>query len=76
VESGDETLAVTGDLLVHAIQLVAPRTGYALEADQGSAARERVRMYDRLAEVGGVLATAHLSDPWIDAVRLGGSARS
>lgn len=65
LESGDETVAVTGDLLVHAIQLAVPTIGYAIEADQEQAAQARIAMFRRLSETGGTLATAHLSEPWL-----------
>lgn len=74
--SSGETLAVAGDLLVHALQLAVPAIAYALEADPALAAQQRIRMFDRLAEVDGVLATAHLSQPWVGLVRPGAPERS
>lgn len=64
LESAGETLAVTGDLLVHAIQLADPRQPYAFESDPDLARESRVRLLDELAMAGGVLATAHLTDPF------------
>lgn len=62
LESGGETLAVTGDLLVHAIQLVDPRLPYAIESDPDLARESRIRLLDELARTNGVLATAHLTE--------------
>jgi glyoxylase-like metal-dependent hydrolase (beta-lactamase superfamily II) len=62
VESGDETLAVTGDLLVHALQLADPGQPYAYEADPDQARESRLRLLGELARVGGAIATAHLTD--------------
>ena len=62
VESGDETVAVTGDLLVHALQLADPGQPYAFEADPDAARESRLRLLGELARVGGAIATAHLTD--------------
>lgn len=37
----DRRMVITGDVLVHAVQLVNPEVGYALEADQAVAAETR-----------------------------------
>lgn len=68
VEAGDELVAVAGDLLVHAVQLVDPELRYALEADPGTARASRVAVLAELAGRGGVLATAHLSEPFLTAL--------
>lgn len=62
VESGDSSLLVTGDLLVHAIQLVDPELEYRYEADAAQARDSRVR----LLRERPVLATAHLGQPYVD----------
>ena len=63
VDSGDERVLITGDLLVHAIQLVAPELAYKHEADPDLARRSRVAM---LRELGhGTLATPHLSEAFV-----------
>jgi len=62
VESGDERLAVIGDLLVHALQLVDPDQPYAFEVDPDEARESRLRLLGELARVGGAIATAHLTD--------------
>lgn len=63
LESGGETLVLTGDLLVHAIQLIEPSLGYSHESDQAMAAQSRREIFRRVGD--GVLATAHLSEPWV-----------
>ncbi len=59
VTRGDERVLITGDLLVHALQLIHPGIGYAHETDPDLARASRLRQLDRLT--GGVLASAHLS---------------
>ncbi|MFF6776560.1 MBL fold metallo-hydrolase [Streptomyces sp. NPDC012637] len=65
VGAGRELVAVTGDLLVHAIQLLHPELAYAHEMDPGqaTAARERV-LGNRTADTL-YLATPHLTEPFI-----------
>lgn len=60
VRSGEETLLVAGDLLVHALQLVDPTVRYRLETDP-DAARASRRRYLATATT---IATAHLTDPF------------
>jgi glyoxylase-like metal-dependent hydrolase (beta-lactamase superfamily II) len=56
----------TGDLLVHAVQLVDPRLSYAYEDDPDMARASRVALLRDLAERGdAVLATAHLSEAFV-----------
>ncbi|MFF7445688.1 MULTISPECIES: MBL fold metallo-hydrolase [unclassified Streptomyces] len=65
VASGRELIAVTGDLLVHAIQLLHPELAYAHEMnpEQARASRERV-LHRRPADTLH-LATPHLTEPFI-----------
>jgi RNA polymerase-interacting CarD/CdnL/TRCF family regulator len=65
VASGRELVAVTGDLLVHAIQLLHPELAYAHEMDpeQARASREQV-LHSRAASTL-YLATPHLTEPFI-----------
>jgi glyoxylase-like metal-dependent hydrolase (beta-lactamase superfamily II) len=66
VDSGDERLLITGDLLVHAVQLVDWTVPYALEVDATLARTTRVNLLAALAEGGGaVLATPHLGEPFV-----------
>lgn len=61
VEQGRQTVAVTGDLLVHAVQLVDPDVAYFLETDPTLAAQSRREL---LATVT-TIATSHLTSPFI-----------
>jgi glyoxylase-like metal-dependent hydrolase (beta-lactamase superfamily II) len=61
VTHGDERVLITGDLLVHALQLVHPDVGYTHESDQDLARESRLRQF----RAGGVLATAHLSQAFV-----------
>jgi len=70
IENRARQVIVTGDVLVHAVQLVDPEVSYRFEADAELARQTRRRL---LAEARGrrtVLATAHLTRPWVE---LGGS---
>lgn len=63
--SGREAVAITGDLLVHAIQLLHPELAYAHEMDpeQARASREQV-LHSRAAD-SLYLATPHLTEPFM-----------
>ncbi|MPZ28939.1 MAG: MBL fold metallo-hydrolase [Micromonosporaceae bacterium] len=65
VDTGDELVAVAGDLLVHAVQLVDPELRYALEVDPDAARTSRAALLAELVSRGGLLATAHLSEPFL-----------
>jgi glyoxylase-like metal-dependent hydrolase (beta-lactamase superfamily II) len=60
--SGDEPVLFTGDLLVHAVQLVDPSLAYGFDDDADLARGSRER---RLGGHEGVLATAHLTEPFL-----------
>ncbi|MGW0434429.1 MBL fold metallo-hydrolase [Micromonospora sp. NPDC003197] len=65
VEHGRRQIAITGDVLVHAVQLVNPDVGYRFEDDPDVARRSRRAL---LAEAGRhrtLLATAHLTQPFV-----------
>jgi glyoxylase-like metal-dependent hydrolase (beta-lactamase superfamily II) len=64
IDDGGKVVAVTGDLLVHAVQLVDPTAPYAIESDQAAARDSRVRLLDSLAAIGATIATAHLTEPF------------
>ncbi|MFD3531228.1 MBL fold metallo-hydrolase [Streptomyces sp. NPDC058664] len=67
VERSDgRDVLVTGDLLVHAVQLVAPAVAYAHERDPGTARASREELLARAADSGAVLATAHLTRPFVE----------
>jgi glyoxylase-like metal-dependent hydrolase (beta-lactamase superfamily II) len=65
LEIGDDTVLVTGDLLVHAVQLIDPDLPYALEVDPEAARRSRTALLEDLAGRGGLLATSHLGEPFL-----------
>jgi glyoxylase-like metal-dependent hydrolase (beta-lactamase superfamily II) len=62
VEGGGAQVVVTGDVLVHAVQLVSPSVAYVYEEDPALARKTRERLLDR---VTGELATSHLTEPFI-----------
>jgi len=64
LSTGDSPLAITGDVIVHALQLVDPAVGFRYEMDQAEAARTRQRLLDEM--VGGAVATAHLTEAFVD----------
>ena len=65
VDSGDDRLLVTGDLLVHAVQLVDPDLAYAHEVDPPTARTTRTTLLRDLAARGATtLATPHLGTPF------------
>lgn len=57
----DDQLAITGDLLVHALQLVEPDLPYAHEMDPDKARESRAALLRRDL----ILATPHLSEPFV-----------
>ncbi|MFH9726351.1 MBL fold metallo-hydrolase [Streptomyces sp. NPDC017254] len=57
---------VTGDLLVHAVQLAAPGVACAHELDPVAARTSREEPLARAAESGAVPATAHLTRPFVE----------
>jgi glyoxylase-like metal-dependent hydrolase (beta-lactamase superfamily II) len=65
VDGGDDLVLVTGDLILHAIQLVDPDLTYAFDSDPATARRSRRERLAELAERGGLLATSHLSGPFL-----------
>ncbi|GIG66447.1 hypothetical protein Pen01_27420 [Phytomonospora endophytica] len=67
VRDGDDLVAVTGDLLVHPVQLLYPELAYAHEADTAIARDSRTRLLRELGERGGIVATPHLGEPFVNA---------
>ncbi|MFC7548908.1 MBL fold metallo-hydrolase [Plantactinospora sp. GCM10030261] len=64
VDGGRARVIVTGDVLVHAVQLVNPEVGYAFEADPEAARRTRRWLLRESRGRRTALATAHLNHPW------------
>lgn len=67
VESHDARLMVTGDVLVHAVQLVDPAVDYVYEDDRELARRTRAAMLADAARGDTWLATMHLGEPFLPA---------
>jgi glyoxylase-like metal-dependent hydrolase (beta-lactamase superfamily II) len=67
LDTGTERVLVTGDLLVHAVQLIEPTLPYAHEMDPAAAAASRTALLRDLAARPGsfTLATAHLGEAFI-----------
>ncbi|MFE0797092.1 MULTISPECIES: MBL fold metallo-hydrolase [Streptomyces] len=66
VADGHELVLVTGDLLVHALQLLHPELAYALECDPEAARHSRERMLRRTSATTTFhLATPHLTEPFL-----------
>ncbi len=65
VDGGGDRLLLTGDVLVHAVQLASPAVRYAFEADPAAARRSREQLLDEARRTGAVLGTAHLNRPFV-----------
>lgn len=61
VEGGRHSIMITGDVLVHAVQLAAPDVAYRLEDDQDTARRTRHTLLAEARTHHHLLATAHLN---------------
>jgi glyoxylase-like metal-dependent hydrolase (beta-lactamase superfamily II) len=68
LETAGDNLLLTGDLLVHTVQLVAPDLPYGHEMDADAARASREALLRDLAGRPGraTLATAHLGEPFTD----------
>lgn len=68
VDQGDgaRDVVVTGDVLVHAVQLGDPAVPYSHERDRDTARTSRRALLDRARERGALLATAHLTRAFIE----------
>ncbi|KOG09841.1 MULTISPECIES: MBL fold metallo-hydrolase [Streptomyces] len=67
IADGRELALVTGDLLVHALQLLHPELAYAHEADPEAARHSRQRLLAREPGTTLHLATPHLTEPFLSA---------
>ena len=71
LETPTDTVLLTGDLLVHAIQLVEPELAYSSEMDADTARTSRVDLLRNLTARGNTtLATPHLGEPFVSLGRL------
>lgn len=62
----DDPVAVTGDLLVHPVQLLYPDVAYSHESDPDAARESRLRLLAHIAINSGQLATPHLTMPFVE----------
>ena len=65
LRGGGRQVVITGDVLVHAVQLVAPDVAYAFEADPELARATRRELLARAERMPTWLATAHLNTPFV-----------
>ncbi|GAA2851125.1 hypothetical protein GCM10010517_08700 [Streptosporangium fragile] len=63
VQVGD--LVLTGDLVLHPVQLENPKVPYLYDADPVLAAATRVELLDRVRAERGMIGTAHFAEPFI-----------
>ncbi|WP_412075391.1 MBL fold metallo-hydrolase [Streptomyces xanthophaeus] len=63
---GARDVLVTGDVLVHAVQLGNPAVAYSRERDLAVARASREELLARAVERGALLATAHLTRPFVE----------
>lgn len=64
IAAGRERALVTGDLLVHAVQLLHPELAYAFEVDPETARRSRELLLAHEPETTLYVATSHLTEPF------------
>ncbi|MFF5210039.1 MBL fold metallo-hydrolase [Streptosporangium sp. NPDC000396] len=62
VQVGD--LVLTGDVVLHPVQLADPKVTYLYDDDPELAAATRVELLDRVRAERGMIATAHFADPF------------
>jgi glyoxylase-like metal-dependent hydrolase (beta-lactamase superfamily II) len=61
VSAGEEWLAITGDLFVHAVQFLKPELAYAHDMDADRARASRIAML----RPGATFAPSHLGEPFV-----------
>jgi glyoxylase-like metal-dependent hydrolase (beta-lactamase superfamily II) len=66
LDAPERPVLLTGDLLLHAVHLVEPALAYAHDMDPAAARETRREVLRDLAGRGAVLATPHLTEPYID----------
>ncbi|XVQ09153.1 MBL fold metallo-hydrolase [Spirillospora sp. CA-255316] len=62
---GDDQLMVTGDVVLHPVQLADPAIEYVYDEDSAAAATTRAGVLRRLRRSGGLLAAPHLPAPFV-----------
>lgn len=63
LNAAGKTIAITGDLILHTIQLVDPALGYIFDSDPDAARAARQKLLDALP-AGATLATSHPTQPF------------
>jgi glyoxylase-like metal-dependent hydrolase (beta-lactamase superfamily II) len=66
LDTPERPVLLTGDLLLHAVHLVEPGLSYAHDMDPAAARATRQTVLRGLAGRGAVLATPHLTEPYIE----------
>jgi glyoxylase-like metal-dependent hydrolase (beta-lactamase superfamily II) len=64
IEGGGERILITGDLLVHALQLIYPELEYSHDMDPDQARVSRQKMLYNATTSGSLLAVSHLGKPF------------
>ncbi|MFI8962700.1 MBL fold metallo-hydrolase [Streptomyces sp. NPDC053493] len=67
VDGGRRRIYITGDVLVHAVQLADPQVAYRFERDKPTAQATRTALLSRARDEHALLATAHLNEPFTPA---------
>ena len=62
---GDDELLVSGDVVLHPVQLADPAIEYVHDEDRAAAASTRAAMLRKLRGSGGLLAAPHLPEPFV-----------
>jgi glyoxylase-like metal-dependent hydrolase (beta-lactamase superfamily II) len=65
LESGDDTVVFSGDAVLNALQLVAPRLAYLFDEDAETARSARLALLDQVRSRDAWLATSHTTDAFI-----------
>ncbi len=65
VRVGDHALVVTGDLVLHPVQLADPALTYRYDEDAQAAVAIRTHLLNQVRAVGGLLAPAHFAEPFV-----------
>jgi len=68
VDAPRAAVVITGDVLVHAVQLVNPDVAYTHEGDPALARRTRRSLVERARKRGTILAAGHLNEPFVSVV--------
>jgi glyoxylase-like metal-dependent hydrolase (beta-lactamase superfamily II) len=66
---GEDELVMTGDVILHPVQLADPAVKYLHDDDAAKAASTRTALLRRLRESGGAVATPHLPEPFAEVGR-------